>query len=253
MASFPYMPFYWGDYFRDTHQMTTLEHGAYLLLIGSYWSLGGPLPDNDKKLAKLVKLSPPEWLEMREELQSFFEVKDGLWRHPRIDRELEKAAERFKQSREAARRSAEVRAARKEQGAGAQAGVKPTISISRTKEGSDANASGGEPPDLGLNGGSSGLPDPTDFENKVDWFFHPAVVTFMCSGGANEKSARAFIGKCRATLGEQLALKRIIEAFDEKVSDPVGWLTSRFPKARNNTGVNRRTFDDVDYGPSGKL
>jgi uncharacterized protein YdaU (DUF1376 family) len=239
------------------HQLTTLEHGAYLLLIGSYWSLGGPLPDNDKKLAKLVKLSPSEWLEMREELQPFFDVGDGLWRHPRVDRELVKANERFAQSREAAQRSAEVRAARKaerEAGAqaGAQAGVEPTKSISKPKvEGSDANASGGEPPDLGLGKGSSGLPDPTDFANKVDWFFHPAVVTFMCSGGANEKNARAFIGKCRATLGEQLALKRIREAFDEKVSDPVGWLTARFPKARNNTGVNRRTFDDVDYGESG--
>jgi hypothetical protein len=121
------------------------------------------------------------------------------------------------------------------------------------KKGSVANATGAAAPNLGLNGGSFQLPDPNEYADKIDWLFHPAVIGFMASGGANEKSVRSFIGKLRATLGVPGAVGRVLEARERKVSDPISYLQAKLPKARNNTGVNRRTFDDIDYGEIRKL
>jgi len=82
----PWMPFYWGDYLRDTAHLSTLQHGAYLLLIGHYWSHGG-LPDDEAQLANITKMSPQAWRANRKIIQQFF---IGNWRHKRIDAELER-------------------------------------------------------------------------------------------------------------------------------------------------------------------
>jgi hypothetical protein len=50
MPAMPYMQFYVGDHLAATSDLSTLEQGAYLLLIFNYWQRGGPLPDDDTKL-----------------------------------------------------------------------------------------------------------------------------------------------------------------------------------------------------------
>ena len=39
MAALPYMQFYVADYLADTTHLTAEEHGAYMLLLFSYWQL----------------------------------------------------------------------------------------------------------------------------------------------------------------------------------------------------------------------
>jgi len=85
-----WMPFYIGDYLRDTSRLSTEQHGAYLLLILDYW-VNGPLPDDDTALATIVRLAPAPWKRMRAALAVFFEVKDGRWNHKRVDHERAKA------------------------------------------------------------------------------------------------------------------------------------------------------------------
>lgn len=87
MTSPAWMPFYVGDYLKDTSKLRTIEHGAYLLLIMEYWVHGG-LEDDDEVLARVARMSPDEWVKARPRLRSLFG--EG-WRHKRIDAELEKA------------------------------------------------------------------------------------------------------------------------------------------------------------------
>ena len=82
------MPLYVADYLADTGHLSAAEHGAYLLLIMHYWQNGG-LPNEDRRLARIARMSAAEWDDARETLFDMFE---DCWRHHRIDAELAAAA-----------------------------------------------------------------------------------------------------------------------------------------------------------------
>ena len=84
------MPFYVADYLADTGHLSTLEHGAYLLLIMHYWRRGG-LPANNAQLARVCHLSEAEWMDIRPTLAALF---DAEWKHKRIEAELLKSEAR---------------------------------------------------------------------------------------------------------------------------------------------------------------
>lgn len=86
-----WMPFYIGDYLRDTTRLTTEQHGAYLLLLVDYWINGAP-PDDDRVLSSIVKMSADRWKKARPVLLQFFRVIDGLWTQKRVDAEKAKAS-----------------------------------------------------------------------------------------------------------------------------------------------------------------
>src|SRR5580765_8376245 len=90
MTSRPiWMPLYVADYLRDTRHLTTLQHGAYLLLIMEYWSKG-KLPHSDAERARVTGMNRKQWASNRLAIASLFEPD---WRHRRIDAELKKAFE----------------------------------------------------------------------------------------------------------------------------------------------------------------
>jgi len=83
-----WMPLYVRDYLADTRELSTLEHGAYLLLIMNYWQKGG-LPTEDAKLAKIAGMSLKQWLRIKPTIGKLF---SSRWEHKRIDKELASAA-----------------------------------------------------------------------------------------------------------------------------------------------------------------
>lgn len=88
MAEFPAMPLFTDAYLGDTTHLTTLEHGAYLLLLMAQWrSRDGRLPDDDKLLARYVKATPGEWKKVREILSPFFLIRGGFWIQLRLQDE----------------------------------------------------------------------------------------------------------------------------------------------------------------------
>jgi uncharacterized protein YdaU (DUF1376 family) len=92
-----WMPLYWGDYLRDTRDLSTLQHGAYLLLMAHYWQHAG-LPNDEKQLAAIVGLSLKAWRTIAPAIAAKFQ-KD--WRHKRIDAEIAKTERAIAQRRQA--------------------------------------------------------------------------------------------------------------------------------------------------------
>ncbi len=109
MAALPYMPLYVADYLADAAHLSTLEHGAYLLLIMTYWQKGDNLPSSDERLARIARVTLDEWLMIRNTLAEFFIVTPEGWFHKRIQQELNKVEDKSEKARAAGKASAERR------------------------------------------------------------------------------------------------------------------------------------------------
>jgi len=95
-----WMPMYWGDYQKKTSHLSTIEHGAYMLLIGHYW-INGSLPESDDRLARICRLTLKDWLKIKDIISDFFY--DG-WKHKRIEEEMEISLQNSNNAREKARK-----------------------------------------------------------------------------------------------------------------------------------------------------
>lgn len=105
-----WLPLHIGDYLSDTRELTTLQHGAYLLLIMHYWKRR-ELPDDDHALAQIAGLSFRQWKHIGDAVKAFFKpgncqdeassnchhnvdqkrLGKRTLSHARLDRDIEKA------------------------------------------------------------------------------------------------------------------------------------------------------------------
>jgi uncharacterized protein YdaU (DUF1376 family) len=109
MAVFGYMPLYVGDYLGDTQHLSTVEHGAYMLLLMAYWSQGHALPNNNRKLARIARLSDDEWQGVKDTILELFEAKGETLTHKRVELELEGLRRRIEQAKAAGEASGRAR------------------------------------------------------------------------------------------------------------------------------------------------
>lgn len=98
-----WMPLYIGDYLADTGRLTTLGHGAYMLILMDYWRNGAP-PDDDSALAAIARVDRKIWdRELRSVIRSFFKLgDDGLLHQKRLDTERAHAIDLSEKRRVAA-------------------------------------------------------------------------------------------------------------------------------------------------------
>lgn len=104
-----WMPLWIGAYTADTMMLTTLQHGAYLLLLMAYWRERAPLPDDDEALRSIAKMSRQEWTKARPTLAKKFKVAEGVWWHKRVEAEMAAADARAEKASEKASRAAGAR------------------------------------------------------------------------------------------------------------------------------------------------
>lgn len=81
-----WMPFYYGDFLKDTMHLSTEEKGAYILMIMHFWQHG--IIKNDRKMIKnITQIS----YKKMEKILPFFQEKNGYLSHERIEKEKSKA------------------------------------------------------------------------------------------------------------------------------------------------------------------
>lgn len=104
-----WMPLWIGAYLADTMRLTTIQHGAYLLLLMAYWRERSALPDDDNELRAITKTEKAEWKAMRPVLAKFFKVEGGVWWHKRVEHEISAADARSDKSSSKALKAAQAR------------------------------------------------------------------------------------------------------------------------------------------------
>jgi uncharacterized protein YdaU (DUF1376 family) len=109
-----YQKFFWFDFMGDTLHMTGFEKGIYALCIGNYFINRGPLPDDDHRLALMTALTVEQWRSVRPTIEKCFQVRDGLWHHKRIERDLAEDDVEREGKREGARKTNEKRNAKRD-------------------------------------------------------------------------------------------------------------------------------------------
>ena len=104
------MPLYVADYLADTTHLSTLEHGAYCLLLMSMWRAGGSLPNDPAKLAKFARMTSAQWARIEATVMQFFDVSDSDVTQSRLAREIEKHAGVVRQRRESGSKGGRAKA-----------------------------------------------------------------------------------------------------------------------------------------------
>lgn len=88
MAEFPALPLWTDAYIGDTAHLTNEEHGVYLRLLMFAWrSPACALPDDDKRLALMVGVTPKKWASLRPVIAEFWNIGDGTWTQKRLTAE----------------------------------------------------------------------------------------------------------------------------------------------------------------------
>jgi uncharacterized protein YdaU (DUF1376 family) len=96
----------WTDkYLADTRHLTTLEHGAYLLLIMEAWRRPHcDLPDDDRILARMAGLPADEWAEVRDIVMGFWDLdkRRKTWRQKKLTSERDYVTKKRKSQQDKA-------------------------------------------------------------------------------------------------------------------------------------------------------
>jgi uncharacterized protein YdaU (DUF1376 family) len=91
--SFAYLPWYTGDYRRDTAHLSCSEHGIFLLFLAHCWDQRGPLPLDERKLVGVCNARSTDEVEaMRRVLSEYFVQMEDGWYNRRIQKEIERAS-----------------------------------------------------------------------------------------------------------------------------------------------------------------
>jgi len=112
------MPMATDAMIADTTHLTAEEFGAYHFILYATWRNNGvPLPDDDRRLARVCRVTLARWRRLRGVLTDFFDLSEGTWRQKRLEKEWDYVAQRRRALRANAAKGGRAKA-RKEQQSG---------------------------------------------------------------------------------------------------------------------------------------
>lgn len=97
MSAPPYMQFYVGDYLASTKRFSTLQHGAYVLLLFEMWQNGGYIENDDATLTAIAGVRPTQWARIKPTLMRHFRIENGMVTHARLLESLQSYAQKCAQ------------------------------------------------------------------------------------------------------------------------------------------------------------
>lgn len=115
MSSRPdsYMPLFTARWLLSTADLSAQERDAYMLLSIKYWDNGGPLKNDDAKLARMALCSPEMWETIKVTVKAFFEVSleetVEVLRHHKLDEWIDDAERKYAQAVERSRKANEAK------------------------------------------------------------------------------------------------------------------------------------------------
>lgn len=94
MTNIIQIPFHIGDFLSSTMHMDATEVGAHWMLIIAHYQAGEKgLPNDDKKLAMIAKVTTKTWARIRDTVLEKFDLKDDFWSQKRVIETLLKVSE----------------------------------------------------------------------------------------------------------------------------------------------------------------
>jgi uncharacterized protein YdaU (DUF1376 family) len=215
----PWMPLYIADYLGDTQHLSTIEHGAYLLLIMHYWQQEC-LPTDETRLARIARMTLKEWSNAKATLAALF---DPDWKHGRIDAEIAHTDEKYDARAKAGHKGGKASALSRKQ-AKLGNGFKQKPSNASSNATAKTNQPHPQPTDSEAS--ASGADAPVDHRKRL---FNEGLAKLSAMTGKGPDACRAFVGKClKAASDDAVTVLGLIEdAERNQVIDPSAWIAAR--------------------------
>ena len=113
MTDTPAMLLWTDAYLGDTGHLSTLEHGAYLVILMAMWRNGGSLPNDERRLARTAGLPLDKWRKIAPAILSFMTINGATITQKRLMLEFKIQSCRTEKSRAAGNASARAKALKK--------------------------------------------------------------------------------------------------------------------------------------------
>jgi uncharacterized protein YdaU (DUF1376 family) len=231
VAEFPALPLWTDAYLGDTTHLTTIEHGAYLLLLMTAWRTRDCcLPDDDRLLARYARCGPQQWKRLRVIIEPFFDVENGVWTQRRLTDERG-VVERYRQQQVEKGKAGAVAKSLKRQGRD-KAAAKSGLPTAKAEGEAQGEAQG--QPDASSHLHTHiplGKPNGGDDPEKLFWANAKAFLKPYCKGDPG-----ALINSWLRDNGKDMTVAAINAAQLERAADPKAYIGGYFRrhKARND-------------------
>ena len=100
MGTIPMQQWYPDAHIADTALLKLEEQGEYRLLLDHMWIKGGYLKDDDKEVARLLRISTKKWQKIKPKLIDYLIFCEGSITQKRLQRDYKNVCERSKQNAE---------------------------------------------------------------------------------------------------------------------------------------------------------